>query len=162
MFKGFSYHAVDESLAKQGIDFVEIETKPTPFNTFFGMLIWKRKLVIDLVIIHLMDDDKPIIFSKEYPKNHHLIDSIRDEKAIQQILRIANGWYTIEKEGDRLFFNDLRFGQFGMNPNTAKIMWRYEISSRPKWRDPVVKRICNRNMDEIDIWVRRSVSCGAA
>lgn len=127
VFKAFGYHAVDDSLAKQGIDFVEIETKPTPFNT----ILWDAHVETEdgyrFGHYSLLDDDEPVEFSREYPKNHHLIDSIRDEKVIQQLLRISNGWYTIEKEGDRLFFNDLRFGQFGINPDTSPILWRYEI-----------------------------------
>ncbi len=128
VFKGIGYHAVDESLAEQGIDFVEIETLPTPLNT----ILWNAHIETEngyrFGHYSLLDDDQPIVFSKEFPKNHHLIDSIRDDEKIQQILRIANGWYSIEKKEDRLIFNDLRFGQFGMNPNTAKIMWQYEIS----------------------------------
>ena len=145
VFKGFGYHAVDQSLAKQGIDFVEIETKPTPFNTVLWDAHIETKNGYRFGHYSLMDDDKPIIFSREYPKNHHLIDSIRDEKVIQQILRIANGWYTVEKDGDRLFFNDLRFGQFGMNPNTAQILWRYEILAGPNG-----EVLVERNQPKID------------
>lgn len=131
VFKGFGYQAVDANLAKQGIDFVEIETLPTPLNTILWDAHIETKTGYRFGKYSLLDDDSPILFSKEYPKNHQLIDSIRDDQKIQQILKIANGWYTLEKEGDRLFFNDLRFGQFGMNPNTAKVMWRYEISKGP-------------------------------
>lgn len=127
VFKGFGYHAVDASLAKQGIDFVEIETKPTPLNTVLWNAHVETKNGFLFGHYSLMDDDAPIQFSREYPKNHHLIDSIRDKKVIQQILRIANGWYTIEKKDDYLIFNDLRFGQFGVNANTADFVWRYEI-----------------------------------
>lgn len=127
VFKGFGYQAVDENLAKQGIDFVEIETKPTPFNT----VLWDAHIETEKGYLFghysLMDDGAPIRFSEEYPKNHHLIDSIRDQEVIQQLLRIANGWYTIEKKDDFLIFNDLRFGQFGVNTNTADFIWRYEI-----------------------------------
>lgn len=147
VFKGFGYHAVDDSLAKQGIDFVEIETLPTPLNT----ILWNAHIETEngyrFGRYSLLDDDEPIIFSREFPKNHHLIDSIRDEEAVKQILRIANGWYTIEKDGDRLIFNDLRFGQFGMNPNTAKIMWRYEITAGPEG-EVVVKRL-QADLDDV-------------
>ena len=149
VFKGFGYHAVDESLAKQGIDFVEIETKPTPLNTILWDAHVETKTGYRFGHYSLFDDDKPIIFSKEYPKNHHLIDSIRDEEVIQQILKISKGWYTLEKEGDRLFFNDLRFGQFGMNPNTAQIIWKYEILPG-KDGEVKVKRI-QPNFDDIDL-----------
>ncbi len=127
VFKGFGYHAVDDSLAKQGIDFVEIETKPTPFNTVLWNAHVETKNGYRFGYYSLMDNDAPVQFSEEYPKNHHLIDSIRDKKVIQQLLRIAKGWYTIEKKDDYLIFNDLRFGQFGVNTNTAGFIWRYEI-----------------------------------
>jgi inner membrane protein len=139
VFKGIGYHAVDESLVKQHIDFVEIETLPTPLNTILWDAHIETKTGYRFGHYSLLDDDKPILFSEELPKNHHLIDSIRDDEAIQQILRIANGWYAIQKEGDHLIFNDLRFGQFGMNPKTAQIMWQYEISAGPKG-EVVVKR----------------------
>lgn len=148
VFKGFGYHAVDENLAKQGIDFVEIETLPSPLNTILWNAHIETKTGYRFGHYSLLDDDSPILFSDEIPKNHHLIDSIRDDEKIQQILRIANGWYSIEKEGDRLFFNDLRFGQFGMNPNTAKFMWKYEILKGPKG-EVRVERV-EPKMDNID------------
>lgn len=140
LFKSFGYHAVDQSLAQSGINYVEIETKPSPLNSILWDATVETENGYRFGHYSLFDDDQPIIFSKEYPKNHQLIDSIRGDKAIQQILRISNGCYTLEKEGDRLIFNDLRFGQFGMNPNTAPIMWRYEILEGPN-RSVVVKRV---------------------
>jgi len=149
IFKAMGYHAVDESLTKQNIEYVEIETLPTPLNT----VLWNAQVETEkgyrFGYYSLLDDDKSILFSEEVPKNHHLIDSIRDNEKIEQIIRISRGWYSIEKEDDYLIFNDLRFGQFGMNPNTAKIMWRYKISEGSKG-EVVVERL-QRDMGEIDI-----------
>jgi inner membrane protein len=149
VFKGIGYHAVDESLAKQGIEYEEIETLPTPLNTVLWNAHIETKGGYRFGHYSLLDDDEPIIFSREYPKNHHLIDSIRDNEKIQQILRISRGWYTIEKDGDKLIFNDLRFGQFGVNPNTAKMMWKYEITEGSNG-EVEVKRL-RPNMEDMDM-----------
>lgn len=125
--KGFGYQAVDRNLAEQGINYVEIETKPTPLNAILWDAAVETENGYRFGHYSLFDDDSPIIFSNEYLKNHELIDSIRDNKVIQQLLRISNGWYTVEKEDDHLIFTDLRFGQFGINTNTSPFMWRYKI-----------------------------------
>lgn len=140
VFKGIGYHEVDKSLAQQGIDFVEIETLPSPLNSILWNAHIETKNGYRFGHYSLLDDDQPIVFSKEFPKNHHLLDDIRDNEKVQQVLRIANGWYAVEQKEDHLIFYDLRFGQFGMNPNTAQIMWQYKISKGPKG-EVMVQRI---------------------
>lgn len=125
--KGIGYNAVDESLAKQGIDYVELETVPSPLNAILWDAHVETKTGYRFGHYSLFDDSKPVFFSEEFPKNHEMLDSIKDAPVVKQIVKIANGWYTLEKVDGRLYFNDLRFGQFGMNPNTAKFGWRYEI-----------------------------------
>ena len=73
-------------------------------------------------------DKKGIEFSKEFPKNHHLLKPFLDQKKIKQLINISNGWYFIEKKGDNLIFRDLRFGQLGMDVNTSPFLWFYEIT----------------------------------
>ena len=46
---------------------------------------------------------------------------------IQQLIHIADGWYTVEEKDDHLVFSDLRFGQFGMDVDNAPFIWAYHL-----------------------------------
>lgn len=63
-----------------------------------------------------------------FPKNEMLIDSIRDKPEVAQLIRFSKGYYTIEKNGDTLLFNDLRFGQVtGWHDPAEKFSFHYYL-----------------------------------
>ena len=47
---------------------------------------------------------------------------------MQQLIDISAGWYRIEEKDGKLLFWDLRFGQMGMDINTASFLWYYELN----------------------------------
>ena len=40
---------------------------------------------------------------------------------------VIQGWYSIAKKEDRLYYNDLRFGLLSLQPNAQNFVFRYEI-----------------------------------
>ena len=50
-----------------------------------------------------------------------------DQYVIQQIINISAGWYLIEEAEDKLIFWDLRFGQIGMDLDTAPFIMSYDL-----------------------------------
>ena len=82
-------------------------------------------LQIILYLIH-----KTLHFLKNSLKNHHLIEPYLDQYVIQQLINISAGWYLIEQTEDKLIFWDLRFGQVGLDLNTAPFLWSYDLTYR--------------------------------
>lgn len=127
VLKGLAYQEFKSSLQRQGIPYVDIQTRPTPFNTILWAANVKTETGYLTANYSLFDKQAEINFSAEIPRNNHLLDEIIKEKKVQQLIDITNGWYTIKKEGDRLFFNDLRFGQLGMDNTKAQFVFSYEL-----------------------------------
>lgn len=127
IFKWISFGEFQESLQANEIEYVEMDTKPTPLNS----ILWNAQVETKTgyrVAYYSFFDTKEIEFSREFPKNHHLLEPYKDQKEVKQLIKIAAGWYFIEQEGDKLIFYDMRFGQTGMDQDDSKFMWRYELT----------------------------------
>ena len=127
VFKGIGFSHFEDNLEKQGIDYVDLNTKPTPLNSFLWNAQVETKTGYRIGYYSIFDDAKTITFSREYAKNHHLLDPIKDQKQIKQLLHIAVGWYTVTQMEDHLLFTDLRFGQFGFDEDNSPFLWNYKI-----------------------------------
>ncbi|GGF71512.1 hypothetical protein GCM10011397_13090 [Wenyingzhuangia marina] len=43
------------------------------------------------------------------------------------MIAISEGWYTITKKEEILYFNDLRFGLLSINPTSENFVFKYKI-----------------------------------
>src|SRR5690606_18860829 len=127
LLKGLAYKEFKAALNNQQSDYVEVETKPAPFNT----ILWTANVdTKDTYLIgnYSFFDNKPIHF-ETYPKNHALLGDLVTNENVKRMIKISKGWYSItEKNGD-LFFNDLRFGVLSLKPNAQNFVFQYEIST---------------------------------
>ncbi len=71
-------------------------------------------------------DTKPIEF-KRIPKNHDLVNDFKDEKDLNRIIAISQGWYSIAKRDETLYFNDLRFGAYDIDVADPKFVFSYKL-----------------------------------
>jgi len=71
-------------------------------------------------------DSQPIQFTT-YPKNHQLLGDMVTNDKVARLIAIAEGWFTITKEEDGLYFNDLRFGLMSMNKEETKFAFSYKL-----------------------------------
>ena len=127
IFKYISFQKFEEGLQNQEIEYVEMDTKPSPLN----VILWSSLIETDKgfrTAYYSIFDKKEIIFSKEFPKNHELIKPFLDQKVVQQLIDISAGWYRIEERNGKLLFWDLRFGQMGMDVDTASFLWYYDLN----------------------------------
>lgn len=130
VFKGIGMVYFKDSLENQNISYVEMDTKPTPLN----ILLWNAHVETETGYrsgyYSIFDTKKDIIFSDEFPKNHELLEPYLDQKVVQQLLHITVGWYTVEETKDEnvLILTDLRFGQFGLDPNDSEFVAKYELT----------------------------------
>lgn len=56
-------------------------------------------------------DHQPMMHFEFFPRNSYLLSNIGKQKEVAQLIRFSQQFYTVEKTGDTLIFNDLRFGQ---------------------------------------------------
>lgn len=126
-FKGYTYAHFQDELHRQEIEYVEMDTRPTPLNT----LLWNAQIETKTGYIFgyysLLDTDFRVQFSKEFPKNKHVMDSLGNPKVLKQLEKFSSGWYRFHYEGDSLFFTDIRFGQMGMDVNESPFVWQYHV-----------------------------------
>jgi inner membrane protein len=127
IFKWISFQEFKEGLQNQEIEYVEIDTKPSPLNS----ILWSSLIETDKgyrTAYYSLFDKQEITYSKEFLKNHHLLEPYLEQKVIKQLIDISAGWYRIEEKNGKLLFWDLRFGQMGMDVNNASFLWYYELN----------------------------------
>ncbi len=127
ILKGFAFKQFISNLRVQGIAYEEMDIRPAPFST----MLWTAN--IDTPNAYLIGnysffDSQPIEFVS-YPKNHELLGDLVTNDKIVRLIAIAEGWYTISEEKDKLLFNDLRFGLISFKPDEKRFAFTYEISS---------------------------------
>lgn len=125
VLKGISFMKFKNALEEQNISYLEIENKPSPFNA----ILWTSNVELEdsfLIGDYSFFDTQPIQFNK-YPKNHHLLGSLRSEDKIQRLIDIAKGWYTITERNGKLYFNDLRFGVLDVDAEDPGFVFSYKI-----------------------------------
>ena len=125
ILKGVSYQKFTKELEEQNIIYTEIETKPSPLNT----ILWSANVETkDAFLIGNSSffDEHPIYFSR-YPKNHHLLGNLVNHPKTKRMIAISKGWFTINKNENQLYFNDLRFGTLSIKPNAQNFVFKYKI-----------------------------------
>ncbi len=126
--KGITYQKFTEALQQQNIQYSEIETKPSPFNT----ILWTANVdTKDAYLIghYSFFDAKPIQFTA-YPKNHEWLENLKEEENVQRLIKITKGWYTITKENEKLYLNDLRFGLLGFSPSAKNFTFSFQLERK--------------------------------
>ncbi|MCF4100830.1 metal-dependent hydrolase [Gillisia sp. M10.2A] len=125
--KGLSYMKFQEALEEQDISYLQMQTRPSPFNT----IMWSANIELhDAYLLgdYSFFDSQPIQFTR-IPKNHELIDFIRTEDRIQRIIAISQGWYTISNRNGNIYLNDLRFGAVNLHEENPKFIFSYLLKT---------------------------------
>ena len=139
IFKWISFQEFKQGLENQKIEYVEMDTKPSPLNA----ILWSSLIETDKgykTAYYSLFDKQEITYSKEFLKNHHLLEPYLKQKVIKQLIDISAGWYRIEEKNGKLLFWDLRFGQMGMDVNNASFLWYYELNIDETGNVKAVKR----------------------
>jgi inner membrane protein len=103
IFKWVSFQKFEEGLQNQEIEYVEMDTKPSPLNA----ILWSSLIETDKgyrTAYYSLFDKKEINYSKEFLKNHHLLEPYLDQKVIKQLIDISAGWYRIEEKKRKTTF----------------------------------------------------------
>jgi len=125
LLKGIAYQKFENALINQNISYNKVDTRPSAMNT----ILWNANVDTEkayLLADYSFFDTKPISF-ESYQKNHDLLGDLEQNEKVQRMIKISKGWFTITKNGDDLYFNDLRFGLLNMNQNSQDFVFKYKI-----------------------------------
>lgn len=124
--KAYAHSQFENSLNKQRIAFQELSTKPAPFNTILWSANVKTENQFLIGYYSLLDQNNDILFTG-FDKNYHLANQIRQEDKFKRLEKLTQGWYTLEQFGDTIRFNDLRFGQDGIDADANQFIFCYDL-----------------------------------
>ncbi|MBU2928297.1 metal-dependent hydrolase [Winogradskyella psychrotolerans] len=125
VLKSLAFTHFENALETQNIAYKQIDTRPSPLNT----ILWNAN--VETQDEYLLGDysffDTQDIQFETYPKNHHLLGDLIQNEKVKQMITISEGWFTINKIDDKLYYNDLRFGLLSTEPQSQNFVFRYLI-----------------------------------
>ena len=154
VLKGIVFKKITDSLDVQGIVYSDMDVRPSPFNT----ILWSANVDAgDAYLIgnYSFFDNEPVEFSR-YPKNHELLGSLAGNDKVLRLMKITEGWFTINEKNGQLFFNDLRFGLMSLEPDEQQFAFNYKLVSKDGEllveETPKLKRDAKKLL--LALWVR--------
>jgi inner membrane protein len=129
ILKGFAYKQFVNNLEAQGIGYVAMDIRPAPFST----ILWTANIDISgayLIGNYSFFDSKPVQFTL-YPQNRELLGDLETNDKVVRLIDIAEGWFTVTKENQKLIFNDLRFGLLSLKTDEKRFAFTYELTKTP-------------------------------
>jgi inner membrane protein len=115
------------ALTRQNISYSRILTTPTPLNNWLWYLVAETDEGYQVGYKTVIDNTDSTSFTY-FPRQSALLNSLEDREVLDKLLRFSKGWYTVQRQGDALLFNDLRFGQIAgwSNPH-AMFAFHYDL-----------------------------------
>lgn len=101
---------VKKLLAKQQVDYNRYFTTPAPLQSWLWFVVADADSGYYVGYRSVFDKTKqmPLYY---FSRNGYLLDDIKEQRQLRQLIRFSQGYYTVEKRKDTMLFNDLRFGQ---------------------------------------------------
>jgi inner membrane protein len=125
-FKGITAYQFDKSLQANNIEYVNMDTKPTPLNAILWTANVETKGAYYVGYYSMLDKDNDIKWGY-YPKDHHLLGNLVNHDKVKRLIAISQNNYIVVKKDNQLFFNDLRFGQSGLDSMNDEFIFQYEL-----------------------------------
>ncbi|MFD2915791.1 metal-dependent hydrolase [Psychroserpens luteus] len=125
LLKWIAFNQFESALETQNIAYLQLDTRPSPLNT----ILWSANVETkDAYLLgnYSFFDSQPITF-ETYPKNHELLGDLVINEKVQRMIKISEGWYTITKKNESLYFNDLRFGLLSLTPKAQNFVFQFKI-----------------------------------
>ncbi|MCB0449092.1 MAG: metal-dependent hydrolase [Confluentibacter sp.] len=125
LLKWLALNQFKATLKSENIEYRAIDTRPAPLNT----ILWNANVETDTAYLlgnYSFFDTQPISF-EIYPKNHQLLGSLAEDANVKRMIAISEGWFTITKKDETLYFNDLRFGLLSLEPKSQNFVFQYKM-----------------------------------
>lgn len=116
---------VRQILAAGNIPSERYFTTPAPLNNWLWFVVSGDNKGYYVGFRSLFDEGRTIDF-EFFPRNDSLLLPVNDHTDLQNLKRFSQQFYTVERWGDSLVFNDLRFGQIiGWQDPREKFVFHY-------------------------------------
>ena len=123
-------NSVKDILRKQQVSYTNYFTTPAPFQNWLWFVVAGNDSGYHVGFRSVFDSKKEIHF-EYFRRNDSLLGSVNNPEELQKLIRFSQQFYTIEKWGDTLVFNDLRFGQvIGWQNPKEKFVFHYYLDER--------------------------------
>ena len=117
----------EKSMNDQGIAHSRSMTYPTFLNNILWSVVAEDNKGYWVGYYSLLDKDKHIEFS-HFLRNDSLIEDIKNNQAMEKLLRFSKGYYCISSKDNKMYYNDIRFGQIaGWSHKDADFVFSFEI-----------------------------------
>lgn len=126
VFKGIAFIQIKKHIEALRIPYTDIATRPTPFNSILWNVTVKTGNEYYVGYYSLFDEynNFPLI---RFEKNEDLLGEMKNEDVVKRLIKLSEENYIIQKKGDKIVFNDLRFGQQGMASPDKEFVFSYEL-----------------------------------
>lgn len=115
-------------LERKDIIYDDMLTTPTPFNNWLWYVVARSEGGYYIGFRSVFDVRRDIQLHY-FQRNDSLLKVAADHESVQQLIRFSRGYYTVEKWGDTLVFNNLQFGQImGWDDPHGKFVFHYFLS----------------------------------
>ena len=115
------------ALLHQRIHFSDYLTTPAPFNNWLWFVVAKTDSGYFVGYRSVFDHGDSIDL-RYFPRNDVLLKPMGERNDLVQLLRFADGYYTVGNSGSGLEFNVLRFGQIlGWEYPDSSFVFHYEL-----------------------------------
>ncbi|MDQ3846952.1 MAG: metal-dependent hydrolase [Bacteroidota bacterium] len=117
---------VEKSLSAERIPYKDFFITPTPFNTWLWYVVAATDSGYTIGYRSVFDKKSLLMPFIYHPKNERLLQAADTTVNVKQLRRFADDYYTVDRRGDTLLFNVLRFGQvFGWQNAKADFAFQY-------------------------------------
>jgi len=112
-------------LQKQQVSYTRYFTTPAPLQNWLWYVVAGNDSGYNVGFRSVFDNDDKIAF-QYFARNDSLLDAVKGHEDVNKLIRFSKQFYTAEKWGDTLVFNDLRFGQIiGWKDPREKFVFHY-------------------------------------
>ena len=118
----------EKALTREDIKYEQIIVKPSPLN----IILWNANIKTDdgyFLADYSFFDHSPITFDY-FDSGEEYITDIEDSEIINRLKKISEGWYVISVDGNKTYFNDLRFGLLNDDVKNPEFVFKYEILNK--------------------------------
>jgi inner membrane protein len=130
MYAGYNKWTIDSlvrnELTKQTNSF-RYFTTPTPFNSWLWYIVAADKNGFKIGYRSVFDNTQSISLLT-LPQQSNWLPVAMNQEAVPHLIRFSKGYYAIQKVGDTVLFNDLRFGRMiGCEDSLYSFVFHYSL-----------------------------------
>ncbi len=118
----------EASFAAENIAYHRYMTTPTIFNNILWNGVAEGDSAYYQGFYSLLDEEPKLQKINVFPKNHHWLDGHQEDRSVKTLKWFSKGYYSVSKENDTLYLNDLRFGTDNLDiEEDTSFVFRFQL-----------------------------------